>query len=83
MHRSILRGLLTRLGVHGPHIHFEGAHQGTASKQVLRVDHLPGRTTSSQSGWVRRSLWGAAGAGVGAGPTSDSVNAVFLRTHVS
>lgn len=55
---SILKGLLTRLGVHGPHVHFEGAHQGAASEQVLRMDHLPGRTTSSQLGWVGRSLWG-------------------------
>lgn len=77
---SMFRGLLTRLGVHGPHIHFEGAHQGAASKQVLRMDHLPGRTTSSQLGWVGRSLWGL---GVWAGLTVDSANSVFLGTHVS
>lgn len=38
--------LLTRLGVHGPHVHFEGPHQGAAAQQVLGVDHLPGKTTS-------------------------------------
>lgn len=41
MHQPILKGLLTRLGIHGPHIHFEGSHQGAASKQVLRMDNLP------------------------------------------
>ena len=42
--------LLTRLGVHGPHVHFEGAHQGAAAQQVLGVNHLPGGSTSQQSG---------------------------------
>lgn len=41
MHQPFLKGLLTRLGIHGPHIHFERPHQGAASKQVLRMDNLP------------------------------------------
>lgn len=41
MHEPVLKGLLTRLGIHSPHIHFEGTHQGAASKQVLRMDNLP------------------------------------------
>lgn len=57
MHPSILMGLLTRLGVHCPHIHFEGAHQGAASKQVFRMNYLWDKTTSP-SHWVGRSLQG-------------------------
>lgn len=41
MHEPVLEGLLTRLGIHSPHIHFEGTHQGAAPKQVLRMDNLP------------------------------------------
>lgn len=55
--------LLTGLGVHGPHVHFEGAHQRAAAQQVLGMNHLPGTATSQQSGWAGRRLSRGGGRG--------------------
>lgn len=53
--------LLTWLGVHGSHVHFEGPHQGATAQQVLGVNHLPGRTTSHRSGGMGLRPWGREG----------------------
>lgn len=79
MHQPILKGLLTRLGIHGPHIHFEGSHQGAASKQVLRMDNLPEQNHKQP---VRLGGEKPLGLGVGvtkagAGPIDDSVTSIF------
>lgn len=71
--------LLTGLGVHGAHVHLEGPHQGAAAQQVLGVDHLPGTTSSRQSGW---------GAGLRLsrgqdGGTDGGTTSVFLGTQAS
>lgn len=69
----MLTQLLTRLGVHGPHVHFEGPHQGAAAQQVLGVNHLPGRTTSPSQAGQGRSF-----PGVGVGPADGGSTLVFL-----
>lgn len=76
--REMSTQLLTGLGVHGPHVHFEGPHQGAAAQQVLGVNHLPGRTTSpGQAGQ------GPSFPGVGARPAGGGSTLVFLGTQTS
>lgn len=74
----MLTQLLTGLGVHGPHVHFEGPHQGAAAQQVLGVNHLPGRTTSPSQAGQGRSF-----PGVGVGPADGGSTLVFLGTQTS